>query len=78
MLPPMGSDRLRYAAIAAFAVAAVLVGVGRSSDNRFLYALGVAVFLLGASAFFRWRGSRARVLDSEEKTSEDEMPPKDE
>jgi hypothetical protein len=56
---------MRALAIVAFAAAAVLVGVGRSSGHRFLVALGAALFLLGVGAFFRWR---ARVLDSEDKT----------
>jgi hypothetical protein len=61
---------MRALAILAFAGAAVLVGVGRSSGNRFLVALGAALFLLGVMAFFRWR---ARVLDHKTKT-----PPEDE
>jgi hypothetical protein len=56
---------MRALAILAFAAAAVLVGVGRSSDNRFLVAVGAALFLLGVGAFFRWRG---KVLDREDKT----------
>jgi Flp pilus assembly protein TadB len=64
MLGPM-----RALAILAFAAAAVLVGVGKSSGHRLLVALGAALFLLGVAAYFRWRG---RVLDSKEKT-----PPED-
>ena len=69
---------MRALAILAFAAAAVLVGVGRSSGQRFLVAagaalflvaLGAACFLLGVAAFFRWRG---RVLDRKAKT-----PPED-
>jgi len=60
---------MRALAIMAFVAAAVLVGVGRSSGQRFLVALGAALFLLGVTAFLRWRG---RVLDSKEKT-----PPED-
>ena len=59
---------MRALAILAFAAAAVLVGVGRSSGNRFLVALGAALFLLGVTAFFRWRGRTGRVLDSKDKT----------
>src|SRR5262249_35005866 len=59
---------MRPLAILAFAAAAVLVGVGRSTDNRFLVALGAAIFLLGTAAFFRWRSDRGKVLDREEKT----------
>jgi hypothetical protein len=47
---------MRALAILAFATAAVLVGLGRSSDNRFLVALAAVFFLLGVGAFFRWRG----------------------
>jgi predicted phage tail protein len=61
---------MRALAILAFAVAAVLVGVGRSSGNRFLVAIGAALFLLGVGAFLRWR---AKVLDPKAKT-----PPEDE
>jgi protein-S-isoprenylcysteine O-methyltransferase Ste14 len=60
---------MRAVAILAFAAAAVLVGVGRSSDSRLLVALGALLFFVGVAAFFRWRG---RVLDSKEKT-----PPED-
>ena len=63
---------MRALAILAFAAAAVLVGVGRTSGHRLLVALGAALFLLGVAAFFRWRGDRAKVLDREEKT-----PPED-
>ena len=59
---------MRALAILAFAAAAVLVGVGRSSGTRFLVALGAALFLLGVTAFFRWRAKTGKVLDSEEKT----------
>ena len=59
---------MRALAILAFAAAAVLVGVGRSSGHRFLVALGAALFLLGVAAFFRWRRDRAKVLDREDKT----------
>ena len=64
---------MRALAILAFAAAALLVGVGRSTDNRFLVALAAAIFLLGTAAFFRWRSDRGKVLDREEKT-----PPEDE
>jgi predicted phage tail protein len=60
---------MRALAILAFAAAAVLVGIGKSSGHRFLVAIGAALFLLGVAAFFRWRG---RVLDYKEKT-----PPED-
>ena len=60
---------MRALAILAFAAAAVLVGIGRSSGNRFLVAIGAGLFLLGVAAFFRWR---AKVLDSKAKT-----PPED-
>jgi hypothetical protein len=59
---------MRALAIVAFAAAAVLVGVGRSSGERLPVAIGAALFLLGVAAFFRWRGRTARVLDREEKT----------
>ena len=59
---------MRALAILAFAAAAVLVGVGRSSGTRFLVALGAALFLLGVTAFFRWRARTGRVLDSKDKT----------
>jgi hypothetical protein len=60
---------MRALAILAFVAAAVLVGVGRSSGDRFLVAIGAVLFFLGVAAFFRWRG---RVLDSKAKT-----PPED-
>ena len=60
---------MRALAILAFGAAAVLVGIGRSSGNRLLVAVGAALFLLGVAAFFRWR---ARVLDRKAKT-----PPED-
>jgi hypothetical protein len=59
---------MRALAILAFAAAAVLVGVGRSTGDRFLVAIGAGLFLLGVTAFFRWRGRTAKVLDSEDKT----------
>ena len=49
---------MRALAILAFAAAAVLVGVGRSSDNRLLVGIGAGLFLFGVAAFFRWRGDR--------------------
>ena len=49
---------MRALAILAFAGAAVLVGIGRSNDNRLLVGLGAGLFLLGVSAFFRWRSAR--------------------
>ena len=49
---------MRAAAIGAFAGAAVLVGVGHASGQRFLVALGAVLFALGATFFLRWRGSR--------------------
>ena len=61
---------MRALAILAFGAAAVLVGIGRSSGNRFLVAIGAACFLIGVMVFFRWRG---RVLASKAKT-----PPEDE
>jgi hypothetical protein len=61
---------MRVLAILAFAAAAVLVGIGRSSGQRLLVAIGAAFFLLGVAAFLRWRG---RVLDRKAKT-----PPGDE
>jgi predicted phage tail protein len=63
---------MRAVAIMAFAAAAVLVGVGRSSGHRFLVALGAALFFVGVAAFFRWRAQTGKVLDSEDKT-----PPED-
>ena len=59
---------MRALAILAFAAAAVLVGVGRSTGHRFLVALAALFFLLGVAAFFRWRAQTGKVLDSEEKT----------
>ena len=50
--------RMRALAIVLFAGAAVLVGVGRSGDNRLLVGLGAGLFLLGVSAFLRWRNAR--------------------
>jgi hypothetical protein len=70
---------MRALAVLAFAAAAVLVGVGRSSDDRLLVAVGAGLFLLGVGAFFRWRGS-ARVLDSKAETRldrEERTPPED-
>jgi hypothetical protein len=49
---------MRVWAIVAFAAAAVLVGIGRSSDNRLLVGLGAGLFLLGVAAFFRWRNEQ--------------------
>jgi hypothetical protein len=49
---------MRALAIVAFAGAAVLVGVGRSSGNRLFVGLGAGLFLLGVSAFFRWRAAK--------------------
>jgi hypothetical protein len=46
---------VRGAAILAFVVAAVLVGIGNSTGSRFLVALAAACFLLGVSAFLRSR-----------------------
>jgi len=60
---------MRALAILAFAAAAVLAGIGRSSGHRLLVAAAAVLFLLGVGAFFRWRGS---VLDSKAKT-----PPED-
>jgi hypothetical protein len=61
---------LRWVAIALFAAAAVLVGIGNSLHERWIVAIAILCFLLGAGAFLRWRfAENARVLDREEKTS---------
>ena len=61
---------LRWVAIALFAAAAVLVGIGNSLHERWIVAIAILCFLLGAGAFLRWRlAEHARVLDREEKTS---------
>jgi hypothetical protein len=61
---------LRWLAIALFAVAAVLIGIGNSMHERWIVAIAILCFLLGAAAFLRWRtAEHARVLDREEKTS---------
>jgi hypothetical protein len=60
---------MRALAIVAFAAAAILVGIGRSSGDRFLVAIGAACFFAGVWVFMRWR---AKVLDSKFKT-----PPED-
>jgi Flp pilus assembly protein TadB len=67
----MGTARFRAAAIALFAAAALLVGIGNSSHRRLLVALAFACFALGVVCFLRWRRTlRANVFDREEKTPE--------
>jgi hypothetical protein len=62
---------LRWLAIALFAVAAVLVGIGNATGRRWLAALAILCFLVGAAAFLRWRAAQAgRVLDRKDKTSD--------
>jgi hypothetical protein len=48
---------MRALAIVAFAGAAVL-GRRPLSGNRLLVRLGAGLFLLGVSAFFRWRAAK--------------------
>jgi hypothetical protein len=59
---------LRWVAIAFFAVAAVLVGIGNATKERWLVAIAILCFLAGSAAFLRWRAQQARVFDREEKT----------
>jgi peptidoglycan/LPS O-acetylase OafA/YrhL len=67
----MGKEPLRALAIALFAAAAVLAGVGNSTHRGWLSALAFGAFAVGVIAFMRWRQRRrARVFDREEKTSE--------
>ena len=64
---------MRTAAILLFAAAAILVGVGNSSGQRWLSAVAFGLFGAGAVCFLRWRaGNRATVLDREEKTPEED------
>ena len=66
----MSGERLRVAAICLFAVAAVLVGLGRDSGRAWLVVLAFVCFSLGAFAFLRWRSEiRARVFDRQDKTT---------
>ncbi len=65
----MGAARLRALAIGLFAAAALLAGIGNSSQRRWLVGLAFACFALGVHCFLRWRRTlRARVFDREEKT----------
>ena len=67
----MSPERFRIASIALFAAAAVLAGVGNETGTRLLTGFAFGLFALGAAAFLKWRRARfARVLDREEKTSE--------
>jgi uncharacterized membrane protein YdbT with pleckstrin-like domain len=59
----------RALAVVLFAAAAVLVGVGNSTGSKWLQAAAYCLFAFGVLAFLRWRRQRARVLDSEDKTS---------
>jgi hypothetical protein len=64
---------MRVAAILLFAAAAILVGVGNSSGERWLSAVSFGLFGAGVILFLRWRSAnRARVLDREEKTTEED------
>jgi hypothetical protein len=64
------AERLRLAAIVLFAAGAVLSGIGNQSGRHWLTLLAFACFILGVMFVLRWRATvRARVLDSEEKTS---------
>ena len=64
---------MRAAAILLFAAAAILVGIGNSSGERWLSAVAFGLFGAGAVLFLRWRlGNRARVLDREDKTPEED------
>ena len=68
----MSGDRLRIAAICLFAVAAVLIGIGRDSHEPWLVILAFLLFSLGAFAFLRWRTTmRSRVFDRKDKTSDE-------
>jgi hypothetical protein len=68
--------RLRVLAVALFVAAAVLTAVAGREDGP-LFAAGVACFLLGVVAFFRWRqtqraeAERGSVFAREEKTAEE-------
>jgi hypothetical protein len=65
----MGALRLRAAAIALFAAAAVLAGFGNSTHRGWLVALAFSCFAIGVAAFLGWRRSlRATVFDPEDKT----------
>jgi hypothetical protein len=65
----MGPLGPRLLAIAFFAAAAILAGVGNSTHRSWLTALAFAAFVLGVASFFRWRrAARGRVFDREDKT----------
>jgi hypothetical protein len=67
----MDARRLRAAAIALFAAAAILVGIGNSSHRHWLVALAFGCFAIGVASYIRWRRAvRANVFDREEKTRE--------
>jgi hypothetical protein len=63
---------LRWLAVGLLIGGAVLAGV---ADNTSLHWLGIGAFALfaaGAVVFLRWRVDQGRVLDREDKTSEDD------
>ena len=66
---------LRALAVALFAVAAVLAGIGNERHERWLVALAFGCFAAGVLVVMRWRAAnRAKVFAREEKTSE--QPPR--
>ncbi len=72
----MKGEGLRVAAIAFFALAAALAGIGNVHDSHWLVALAFACFGAGAISFLRWRAAtRGKVLASEMKTMTPEIDP---
>jgi uncharacterized membrane protein YfcA len=63
---------LRWLAVALLIGGAVLAGVANNTSQHWLGVIAFALFAAGAVSFLRWRSSRARVLDQEEKTSPDD------
>lgn len=72
----MTANRLRLYLVGALAVAAVLSIVGNKTDSRLIGWASFAVFLCALALYVRWRRTalrerRARVFDSEAKTTDE-------
>jgi uncharacterized membrane protein YdbT with pleckstrin-like domain len=62
---------LRWLAVALLIGGAVLAGVANNTSQHWLGIVAFALFAGGAAAFLRWRSTQGRVLDREDKTSND-------
>jgi hypothetical protein len=62
----------RWPAVVLLIGGAVLAGVANNTSQHWLGIVAFALFAAGAVLFLRWRAGRGRVLDREDKTSQDD------